>query len=343
MKSYYNILGVKENASHEEIKKAYRKLSLKYHPDRQANKSEQEKKEAEEKFKEINEAYDTLGDENKRHNYDHQGEFDPFANFWPGGGPRAQRQEMHMPGANIQIRLDLSIEDLYNIGRKDRKPKIITYLKSYRCETCHGTGGEREQCRHCHGTGMITETQQRGFMTFQSRHTCQYCGGTGYRVTKACISCHGTGFVNKPVEINIYDHIDPSYLKMDRVNVQINGYGNESKDPLGADGNLLIMIQHTYNQKEYRIDEPGNVYQNISVPYYDMILGKVDAKIKCGDGQEHIFTIPQCAQPMQLVRVPGLSGIFEGMTNYYVSLNPKFPKEVSKDIEENLIKIKSMS
>ena len=206
-KDYYSILGVDKNASEDEIKKAFRKLSLKWHPDKHVNDSEADKKAAEEKFKDIAEAYGVLSDKEKREKYDRFGTVDGgfdfettgfggmstddiinmFAGHGFGGGGfsgfgggfgdifgrrsrQSQPQEIIEPGANKIFNMSVSIEDIFNGVSKD-----LEYEVDVRCGHCNGVGGSGiETCSHCHGSGMITETQRQGYTIIQSSHPCPY-------------------------------------------------------------------------------------------------------------------------------------------------------------------------
>ena len=194
-KNLYDILGVSNNASEDEIKKAYKKAAIKYHPDRQGGKSDKEKQEAEEKFKEIGAAYAILSDPQKRQRYDTYGTIDEdmmagtgfdmgdiFRHMMGGfmGGNFGdmfgrQRQSYPSEAKSIQVNIPLSIEQIFNGYSHE-----IEYDVDYRCKDCNGAGGTGvETCPHCHGTGMITRTQQSGFGIIQHQSPCPYCNGTG--------------------------------------------------------------------------------------------------------------------------------------------------------------------
>ena len=241
-RDYYEVLGVSKNATEQEIKSAYRKLAVRYHPDKQAGKSDAEKKEAEEKFKECSEAYEVLSDKDKRANYDrfgfdgpqssgfggfdmsefmrnHGGMFhsffgndDDFAPF----GFRSRRQKknpapnMCYPedGSDVRLKISLPFKDV--VFGKTREFDIQL---DEECPKCHGKGikegSEVKECPHCHGSGMIEERIQQGFMISISSSPCYHCQGTGYIYDK-CDHCHGEKRVSKSkhVSINIPAGID---------------------------------------------------------------------------------------------------------------------------------------
>ena len=199
-KDYYKILGVDKNFTEDELKKQYRKMCLKYHPDRQAGKSDDEKKKAEEDFKDVQEAYECLSDANKKAYYDRYGsmdnygqgwsggadmfshfssffddfDFGGFGNFFGGGGQRRQQQQRGPePGQSLRIQVGVGIKEILDGGEKTFK-----YSRNVRCTDCNGTGGTGvDTCPHCHGTGMVTTVQQSGFGIIQQSRPCNHCGG----------------------------------------------------------------------------------------------------------------------------------------------------------------------
>ena len=181
MKNYFEILGVNENASDSEIKKAYRALSKKYHPDVNP--------EGGEKFKEIAEAYDILSDPQKKEQYLNQ-KSNPFA------GSEFEDFFKNMFGTNRQarrvpdkiIKVSINIFESFN-GTK----KQINYQRDIPCDGCNGNGGDREHCNHCNGTGVIIQILGSGFFQQQVRQGCPRCQGKGYILTRYCHSCNGVG------------------------------------------------------------------------------------------------------------------------------------------------------
>lgn len=223
-KDYYEILGVKKDATDEELKAAYRRLSLKLHPDRQSGKSDAEKKEAEEKFKEVNEAYATLKDKDKRASYDRFGAdgpqgfgggggFDPYEffrkmhegrgnggfgdfgfgdfGFGMGGARRDPPPDPDSPedGRDVQVSVEVPFKE--SVFGSTHEFEIGLDRE---CPECHGTGaaeGSRpEVCPHCHGTGSVTRTERRGWMASIVTSPCPHCGGTGWTFNK-CQKCGG--------------------------------------------------------------------------------------------------------------------------------------------------------
>ena len=228
-RDYYEVLGVDKGASEGDIKKAYRKAAMKYHPDKFANASDAEKKDAEEKFKEINEAYQILSDPQKKQQYDQFGHaaFEAGAGF--GGGALmlmdltlviflviflvvevsvalkdsqvfggSSRRSYAEPGHDLRYNLEITLEEAAK-----GVEKTIKYKRNGKCEHCHGTGGEDSKmktCPTCNGQGTV-KTQQRTILgMMQSQTVCPDCHGKGEIPEKKCKHCHGTGIAKETVE-----------------------------------------------------------------------------------------------------------------------------------------------
>lgn len=332
-KNYYDILGVKKDASKDDIRRAFKKLSVKYHPDKHINDSEEDKKKAEEKFKEINEAYETLSDDKKRQEYDNPISegfgFDPF-----GFGDFFGRRHSHYnyearPGQDIRVTVNLTTEDFYKGGIKE-----IHYKKNIRCGHCNGEGGDTKICPHCHGTGVIEHRQVQGNMTFVNQMECNYCNGTGKIVTNACPKCNGTGFIreDRVFRLNI-DDILATTETGDYV-LDLSG-GHESKYNGGRDGQLIGRI--IVNRGNYKVDKSNNVFEQVEIPYYDMLLG-VDKDIILPNGKKITVSIPKESQDGSVVK-SAKNGIRGG--DYYLCIKATFPplekndKELLKKIQKN--------
>ena len=182
VESFYNILGVNESATQEEIKKAYKKKAVEHHPDKGGN---------EEEFKKISEAYDTLGDENKRRNYDNQKNnpfgqpgFNPFEDFFNGGFGGQQFNRRTVPDKVI----DVNVGALESYLSPD---KTITYSRRVECQTCNGQGGERVTCSNCQGQGFMTTKVGNGMFIQMVRQTCGACAGKGFKYRTRCGTCNG--------------------------------------------------------------------------------------------------------------------------------------------------------
>lgn len=355
-KDYYNILGIDKNASDSDIKKAFRDLSKKWHPDRHANGSEAEKKEAEEKFKDIAEAYGVLSDKEKRDKYDRFGTVDGnfdfsggfsgmdpddiinmFAGHGFGGGfgggfgsffnrGRA-RQPMAQPGENIFKLVKLSIEDLFKGGSK-----TFDYDIEIRCGHCNGNGG-LDPCPHCGGTGMVTQTIRRANFISQSTSPCPSCHGTGKIAKNPCKHCNGKGTETrqKSVTVNWNPGVAEGHI------FKFEGMGSESKDSRGQNGDLFVKIAYGFDKTKYAFDPNSQtMYELVEIPYYDCIVG-CEREIKLPNGKTTKFRIPENTNNEDQITIPriGING-----NNYVVivkmtMLDKRFKKS---DKEKKLLK-----
>ena len=224
MENYYEILGVSENATQEEIKKAFRTKSKTMHPDKGGN---------EEDFKKISEAYDTLGDQNKRSQYDNQ-KNNPFGNMG-GGDPFDMFSQMFNGGGFggfQQRKAPDKIVDL-NVGVVDSfigKEHVVTFIRKAQCSPCQGQGGERITCNVCQGQGFIIQRMGNSFFSNVVKTSCVSCGGKGHTFKTACNICHGDGKVDEIQNINIKLPIgiaDGQYIKGQGYGDYFNGmYGD---------------------------------------------------------------------------------------------------------------------
>ena len=253
---YYEVLGLSKGAGADEIKKAYRQMAKKYHPDMNPDN-----KEAEQKFKEVNEAYAVLSDPDKKAQYDQYGHAafdqstgygaggfggfgdfgfdmgDIFSSFFGGGSSRSQsRANAPIPGDDIGVRVVLSFEEAV-FGCK----KEINYARIQKCDTCGGTGAEKgttpEKCTKCGGSGTVRVQQRTAFGMMQSTRACPDCGGSGKIIKNPCSNCRGKGLVkiNKKLDVTIPAGID------DGQRIALSSQGNEGKNG-GAAGDLIIQV-----------------------------------------------------------------------------------------------------
>ncbi len=295
-RDFYEILGVTKNANEEEIKKAYRKLAIKYHPDKNPDD-----KAAEEKFKEAAEAYEVLSDPEKRQRYNQFGHAgvgaggaggfggmnmdDIFSQFgdifggafgggFAGGGGRGRRVTR---GTNLRVKVKLTLKEIAT--GVEKKIKVNKHVS---CKTCNGSGaknGNFETCRSCNGSGTITRVQQTILGAMQTQSTCSTCHGEGRIVKDKCNTCHGDGIVREEevISINI-----PAGVA-EGMQLSMNGKGNAAPRG-GINGDLLILIEE---EEHPHLKREGNhliYFLNISFP--DAALGTsveiptVDAKAK---------------------------------------------------------------
>lgn len=303
-RDYYEVLGLSKGATDDEIKKAYRRLAKQYHPDMNPGD-----KVAENKFKEVNEAYDVLGDPDKKAKYDQYGHaaFDPSSGFGGGGfgggfgfdgfdisdifsnifgGGSSRRQNGPVRGEDIRYRLTLSFEEAV-FGCK----KEISYQRVQKCPECSGSGAAKgtsaKTCPDCQGRGQVKVQQRTPFGVMQSTTTCSKCRGTGKIIETPCKNCRGSGFVkaSKKLEVSIPAGID------DGQGVVLRGEGCDGRNG-GTAGDLVITVNvrpHAFFERE-----GSDIYCDIPVTYADMTLG---AKITVPtiDGTETI-DIPEGTQ-----------------------------------------------
>lgn len=332
MKDYYDILGVSRSATQDEIKKAYKKLAIKYHPDRNPGN-----KNAEAKFKEIGEAYETLSDPKKRQEYDNPGfgsgfgdpfnGRDPFEEFFGNVHRHSQGSYddiRNYHGENCEAKLDIDISDFYFKGIKS-----LTFIKKFRCTICNGEGGTGvKTCPYCNGTGMVTESRRQGNMFFQSSHPCPHCQGKGKTVEKKCAACSGTGFVGKLWKEDIdLGKIPTEYLLKDGIRIDVGPIGSESKNPSGQNGELYMTIHHNYDKNRYHISSDGDVTEKVDVSFKDILLGN-KIELTLPNGKKMKIKIPDCCEAEKNLKLSG-KGI-DG-NDYFVKVNPTFPKELTKD------------
>lgn len=302
-KNYYDILGIKKSASQDEIKKAYRKLSKEYHPDRKARASEEEKQEAEAKFKEVNEAYSILSDEDKKNMYDTYGTvdpneigggFDPFGGFNPFGGmggfnPFAgMHRQQNIKGEDLHVTVEVDFEDLFLGVTKKVKVK-----QKIRCKHCNGSGsttGNVDVCPHCQGSGVTVKTQRQGNMIVQQRTVCPHCEGTGEVIRDKCPYCND-GLVMEEVEIDINI---PAGMFGDGAQMLDRGRGHYAPRRKGPQGDLIVAIIEIPSNKGLKRDDKNNITYTKRVDYWTMVeggevtipyIGK-DLKINVSSGSE---------------------------------------------------------
>lgn len=355
-KNLYDILGVSKDATEQQISKAYKKLAVKYHPDKQVGKSDQEKKEAEEKFKEATKAYEILTDKDKRQKYDTFGTIDGnipnmggYSNPFTGGGfpdidiadlfgygrGRAGAQaNRHAPGKDIRMTVPLTLEDIYN-GCK----KTLKYKKNIRCAFCHGDGGTgKKTCPRCGGTGQAYEVRQTAFGIAQQVFTCPECKGTGFITEHKCDKCKGTGFSQKDATVTVEFPAGIQYQN----GLQIPGAGHESSDKLGSDGCFIAIADYAFDTSKFKIDG-YDVYEYVEIPYYDLLLG-CEKEIKLPNGQKRKVKISECTPDRKKIRLyrDGIAPKNTGLCgDYYIIIKAVYPDTLLKTEREHLEKIKA--
>ena len=355
-RDYYEVLGIDRNATAEEIKKAYRKKAIEYHPDKNPGD-----KEAEEKFKEAAEAYDVLSDPQKKARYDQFGHagmsgqggfssggfsmediFSQFGDIFGGafggafgsgfggfGGSSRGGARRVVRGSDIRIKVKLSMAEAFKgVEKKVKLNKMVV------CPDCQGRGAVNEAdiktCEHCHGTGMVTKIANTILGQMQTSSPCPYCGGEGKKITNPCRKCSGTGLVRTAEEISFKI---PAGVQ-EGMQLTIQGKGNAARGG-GVPGNLLVVIEEEA-PKEGGLQRNGDDLEytlNLSVP--DAVLGcsveipYIDNKLK--------IKIDPGTQPGKILKLrgkgfPSVNGY--GAGDYLIYVQVYIPKRLDRKEKE---------
>lgn len=349
-KDYYDILGVDKTASEDQIKKAYRKMAMKYHPDKNPDNAE-----AESKFKEAAEAYDTLSSKEKKESYDRFGpggspfgQGNPFASGGSGqyghgfnmedifsqfgdifGGQFGGQKKRQKRGSDLRIKVSLTIEDILK-----GTTKKIKYKRQDSCNSCSGKGGTGvKDCIPCGGRGQRVVLQQTPFGQVRQQSHCPDCQGSGKQVTNKCGVCHGSGTNVKDeiVEVDIPAGVSNG------MQLNMRSYGNHVRD--GVPGDLHIMIDEV---REFYFKRDGNnliVEKEVSV--IDAILG-AHLKVKTPHGELPI-TIDEGTPHGRTIRVSGkgVPDVNLGLGDLFVVVNIRIPNKISMDEKYILEKLKN--
>ena len=308
-RDYYEVLGLNKGADEASIKKAYRTLAKKYHPDMNPGNAE-----AEQKFKEVNEAYSVLSDPDKKAKYDQYGHAafdqsagggyggyggfsdfgdigDIFSSFFGGGfgfgGSSSSRKNSPQRGEDIGVRVTLTFEEAAFGVKKD-----ISYKRIQKCDDCHGSGAAKgtqaETCSHCNGTGQRRVMQRMGGMQFQTTVTCDNCHGTGKIIKNPCSNCSGTGYVRimKTLSVDIPAGIDNGER------IALRGQGSDGRNG-GPAGDLIITVA-VKPHKEFR-RERYNIYCDVPITVAEATLG-AEITIHTLEGDMK-YEIPEGTQP----------------------------------------------
>lgn len=331
-KDYYKILDIDKNATPDEIKKAYRKMAMKYHPDRNNGSTESEAK-----FKEAAEAYDTLSNPEKKSNYDRFGttnhSFDGFGNgginiddifnnfgdIFGNAFNRRYNQTQVKKGSDLRIKVVLSIDEILN-GTKRK----IKYKRQVKCETCNGEGGsDIEQCKSCNGTGHRQHSQNTPFGYITQTVVCNYCNGSGKTVKNKCKVCKGEGSILKEEVVDIEIPAGVS----NGMQLSMGGYGNYIKN--GVNGNLYIVVEEKIDNSYKR--EGNNIIIETTISIIDAILGSnIDVKAPTGN---ITITIEPGTEHGKIIRIPkkGIPDIQLGLGDLYIKILIKIPKKIGND------------
>jgi len=346
-RDYYEVLGVSKNATDDEIKQAYRKIAIKYHPDRNPGN-----KEAEEKFKEAAEAYDVLHDAQKRQQYDQFGFDAPgggFGGFGGGGGfsmddifsmfgdvfgghggfsgfSSGFRQKPQYRGADLRIKVTMSLEEIATGVTKKFKVK-----KDIACPHCHGSGAEAGSrsgtCPQCHGSGVVTRTVRTMLGIMQTQTECPTCHGEGTVIKNKCHNCNGTGVVKgeEVVEIKIPAGVADGMI------VNVPGKGSAGQHN-GVNGDIQVYISEEPNKTFVR--DGNDLIYNLLLDIPTATLGG-SVSIPTIDGSHVKIKIEPGTQPGKTLRLrgkglPSVQGYGNGTGDIVVNISVYIPKELSR-------------
>ena len=354
-RDYYEVLGVDKSASADEIKKAYRKMAVKYHPDKNPGD-----KAAEEKFKEAAEAYSVLSDADKKAKYDQFGHagvdgagpdfsggfgnlndilndlfgggfggfgggFGGFSGFGGGFGGSQQRQQRVYRGRDIRVRVKLTLEEIAKGVEKE-----ISIEKSVPCSECGGKGAKNSSdiktCPGCNGTGQVQRVVNSFLGQTVTYSTCQQCGGEGKIISNPCRSCGGTGLVRKreTTKVKIPAGVEAG------MQLTIQGEGHAAKNN-GINGDLLVVIEEQAHPDLKR--DGNNLYYTKVISMPDAVLG-AEVEIPCLDGKQKIKVEPG-TQSGEVVRLrgkglPTVNG-YGGTGDLYVKIAVWIPRKLDKE------------
>lgn len=360
-RDFYEVLGVSKDASESDIKKAYRKAAMKYHPDKFSGASEEERKDAEEKFKEVNDAYQVLSDTNKKAQYDRFGHAafeqgggagaggfggfgnaedlgDIFSSFFGGGfggfegfgggGGRAHQPE---PGASLRVNVKVTFEE----AAKGTE-KTVKYKRNGECHKCHGSGAEPgtslKTCPKCNGSGAIKSVQRTILGNFERMVECDECHGRGEIPEKKCKSCHGTGIEKETIEQKIRI---PAGIE-DGQRLRVGGMGDASSEG-GPNGDLYIYV--TVESSKIFERRGDDIICKVPITFATATLGG-EIEVPTLDGRKTI-KIPAGTQNEKIFKLKGegivnLRGGYKG--DEYIEIFVEIPKNLNENQKELLQK-----
>ncbi len=354
-RDYYEVLGVDKNAGADDIKKAYRKLAMKYHPDRNPGD-----KEAEEKFKEANEAYEVLSNPDKKSRYDQFGHAgtdpnfnaggfggfggggfedvfsDIFGNMFSGGFSSSQNRTAPKKGRDLRVDITLSFEEAV-FGTK----KEIRLKRKERCPECDGSGAKSESdiktCEKCGGSGQVRVRQKSLFGMVETIKTCDVCGGSGKTIKNACSECKGTGYVFKQrtITINIPEGVDDGFV------LPLKGEGEAGSNG-GRSGDVYIYI--TVKKHQLFTREGNDIFLEVPLTFVQAALGD-DIEVPTIDGKVKL-KIPEGTQTGQIFKLKN-KGVSNpngfGKGSQFVKVKVEVPTKLSNAQKKTLQEFAKLS
>lgn len=327
-KDYYDVLGVKKNASEQEIKKAYRNLAKKYHPDKNPND-----KEAEEKFKEVNDAYETLSDVDKKAHYDRFGHQNPNMGGRRGGfNPFSSFRKQERVGDDMNLLIKLSLEEIYT-GVK----KTYEYKRNGLCDSCNGKGGTNAtSCPTCDGEGYLMQIFNTPMGQITNMIQCNACNTTGLIYETPCNTCNATGLVEKKEVVEI----DIPHGVMDNMTFVMGDKGQGVKG--GRYGDLHIKIMELPH-KVYTRTSNNDLKMELKLSYSQLVLGD-KIELETIDGSKVRFDIPEYSSVGSNLRLSNKGLKAFGQDNrgdLTVTLGIDIPKNIDEETRELIEKLKN--
>lgn len=353
-RDYYEVLEVDRNATEAEIKKAYRKHALKYHPDKNPNNPA-----AEEKFKEAAEAYDVLSNSEKKAKYDRYGHAgvggasgsgggfgggmsmddifsqfgDIFGGAFGGFGGSSSRGRRVNKGTNLRVKVRMNLQEIAN--GIEKKIKVNKYVS---CKPCSGSGAEHggsyANCSTCNGSGQVLRVTNTFLGQMQTASTCPTCGGEGRIITKKCNSCQGNGVVRdeEVISINIPAGVGEG------MQLSVNGKGNAGARG-GVPGDLIVLIEE---EKHPELERDGNnLVHNLFISFSDAALG-ASIEVPTIEGKARLKIAPG-TQPGKVLRLKGkgLPSVNQyGSGDLLINVNVWIPKDLTREEKSILEKLK---
>lgn len=351
MKDFYEVLGVNRDVTENDIKKAYRNLARQWHPDKFSTKSETEKKEAEEKFKEISEAYNTLSNSEKRRAYDmggfnpfdDMGGFDPFSGFNPfddmgGFNPFGRGRQMRQKGEDVHITVNVTLKEIFN-----EENKSVEYDVMAECPHCHGQKSLRPDavkiCPHCQGTGMLTRQNRKGNSVEIFQTPCPHCNATGTIIEEPCPHCNGNGVLYDKKVISI--KVPKNATVNPRIGIQHMGNAcPKSKNVITENGDLIITF-NLIDDGYFKLIPPSNLLHVEQINLKDALLGTT-INVKDIEGKDIKIKVDELTPPDKIYTFEnkGMFDLFGNRGVYGVKLEYVMPNKLSSDLKKALKNLK---